>query len=149
MIIACVLGQVLLVGVGFEDFAAAQAGGAAEDNEVDQRVGAEAVRAMDGDACRFADGHQAGHDGVGIAGRLGEDFTVIVRGDAAHVVVHGRQDGDRLFREVDAGEDLCALRNAGEALVENLRVEVIEVQMDVIILRSDAAAFADFHRHRA
>ncbi len=129
--------------------AAAQAGGAAEHDEVDQRVGAEAVGAVHRHARGFADGHQAGHDGVGVAGRLGEDFAVIVRRDAAHVVVHGRQDRDRLFGDIDAGEDLGAFRNAGQALVQDLRVEVIEVEMDVVVLRADAAAFADFHRHRA
>ena len=90
--------QVFLVGVGFEFLAATDARCAAEDDEVDQRVGAEAVGAVDRHAGRFADSHQARHDRIRIIASLGEDFAVIVRGDAAHVVVHGRQHRDRLFR---------------------------------------------------
>ena len=39
--------------------------------------------------------HQARHDGIGIAAHR-QRLAVIVRGDAAHVVVHGRQHRDRL-----------------------------------------------------
>ncbi len=67
----------------------------------------------------------------------------------AHVVVHGRQDGDRLLRQVDAGEDLGALGNARQALVQDFRVEMVEVQVDVVLVLADAAAFADLQRHRA
>ena len=68
-------------------------GGAAEHHEIDQRIRAEPVGAMHRDAGRFAERHQAGHDGVGIAVLLGQRLAVIVRGDAAHVVVHGRDTG--------------------------------------------------------
>ncbi len=147
--LACIFGQVRLVGVGFQHFPAAQAGRAAEHDKVDQRVGAEAVRAMHRHAGRFANGHQARHDRVRIAARLGQHFAMIVRGDAAHVVVDGRQHRDRFLREVDAGKDLCAFRNAGQALVQDFRIEVVEVQVDMVLVRAHATAFADFHRHRA
>jgi hypothetical protein len=51
---------------GLEDFAEADAGRAAEDDEVDQAVGAEAVGAVDGDAGRLADREQAGARRVGM-----------------------------------------------------------------------------------
>ena len=85
---------------GVDDLGAAQRRGAAEHDEVDQRIGAEPVGAVHRDAGRLAERHQAGHDVVGIAVLLGQRLAVIVRGDAAHVVVHGRQHRDRL-----AGDD--------------------------------------------
>jgi hypothetical protein len=63
--------------------------------------------------------------------------------------VDGRHHRDRLAGDVDAGENLGALRDAGQALVQDLRVEMVEVQVDVVLVLADAAAFADFHRHRA
>ena len=89
-----------------DDLAGADRGGAAEDDEVDQRVGAEAVGAVHRGAAGFADGHQAGRDAVGIVGGRVQHLAPVVRRNAAHVVVHGRQHRDRLARHVDAGEDL-------------------------------------------
>ena len=37
----------------------------------------------------------------------------------------------------------------GKALGEELRGEVVEVEVDVVLLRADAAPLADLHRHRA
>ena len=74
---------------------------------------------------------------------------MIVRGDAAHVVVDGRQNRDRLFGDVDAGEDLGRFRDARQPLVQDGRVEVIEVQVDVVLVRADAATFADLDGHGA
>ena len=80
---------------------------------------------------------------------LGQDLAVIVGRDAAHVVVDGRQDRDRLLGHIDAGEDARALGNARQPLVQHLRIEMVEVQVDVVLVLADAAAFADLHRHRA
>ncbi len=66
------------------------------------------------------------------------DLAVIVRRHAAHVVMHGRQHRDRLLGHVDAGEDLRGLGDAGQALVQQLRVEVLEMQVDVVLLRADS-----------
>ena len=104
---------------------------------------------MHGDAGRLADRHQTRYDPVGIAIDLGQYLAVEVRGDAAHVVVHGRDHRDRLAGDVDAGEDLGALRDARQALVQDLRVEMVEMQVDVILVLADAAAGPDLHRHRA
>ena len=46
--------------------------------------------------------------------------------------MHGRQDRDRLAGHIDAGEDLGALRDAGQALVQDLRVEMVQMQVDVV-----------------
>jgi hypothetical protein len=74
---------------------------------------------------------------------------MIVGRHAAHVVVHGRQHRDRLAAQVDAREHLGALGDAGQALVQDLRVQVIEVQEDVVLVGADAAALADLDGHGA
>ena len=53
---------------------------------------------MDRDARRFANGHQAWHDHIGIAAFLDDDFTMKIRRNAAHVVMRGGQ-----HRELAAG----------------------------------------------
>ncbi len=142
-------GQLRLLGAGRDEFRGAHAGGAAEHHEIDQRIGAEPVGAMDGDAGRLAERHQAGDDDVRIAILLDDDLAVIIGRDAAHVVMHRRQHRDRLLGQIDAGENLGALRNSGQALMQDLRIEMIEVEIDVILVLADAAAFADLHRHGA
>ena len=104
---------------------------------------------MHGDAGRFANRHQAGHDDVGVVAFLRQHFAVIIRRYAAHVVMHGRQDRNRLARHVDAGENPRALGNARQALMQDRRVEMFEMQIDVILLLADAPALADFHGDRA
>ena len=41
------------------------------------------------------------------------------------------------------------LGDARQPLGEDFRIEMVEMQEDVILLRADAAAFADFDGHRA
>ena len=103
---------------------------------------------MNRDAARLAERHQAGHDGVRIAVLLDDGLAVIIGGDAAHVVVHGRQHRDRLAGHVDAGKYPRAFGNARQPLVQHDGIEVIEVQEEVVLVLSDAAAFADLDRHR-
>src|SRR5690606_14644554 len=109
----------------------------------------QAVGAVHRDAGRFADRVQAGHHRVGVAVAQLHHFAVVVGGDAAHVVVHGRDDRDRLLGHVDAGEDTRALGDAGQLLVDVVRVEVGQVEVDVVLVLADAAAFADLDGHRA
>ncbi len=136
-------------GVGLEDLSDALAGGAAEYDEVDEAVRAEPVGAVNRHACRLADREQAGHDRIRIAVLQMDDLAVIVRGDAAHIVMDRRRDGERLARQIDAGEDLARLGDAGEPLVQHLGIDVVEVEVDMILVRADPAAFAHLGRHRA
>ena len=61
---AGILGQLRLVGAGLDHLGQPQAGRAAEHDQIDQAVGAEAVGAMDRNAGRLADREQAGDDAV-------------------------------------------------------------------------------------
>jgi hypothetical protein len=104
---------------------------------------------MHRNAGRLANGHQAGHDRVGIAADLGQHFAVIVGRDAAHIVVHRRQHRDRLLGDVDAGKNAGRFGDARQALVQNVRIEMVQMQEDVVAILADAAPLADFHGHRA
>src|SRR5262249_38140202 len=120
-----ILRQVGMAVAGMQDLGAAHRGGAAEHDEVDQRVRAEPVGAVHGDAGRLAQRHQPRYHEVVVAVPLGQHLAVIIRGDATHVVVHGGHDRDRLTGDVYAGEDARGFRDAGQALVQHRRVEMV------------------------
>ena len=63
--------------------------------------------------------------------------------------MHRRQYRDRFARHVDVGENSRGFADAGQPLVQHCRVKVIEVQEKVVLFLADAAAFTDFHGHRA
>ena len=128
---------------------AAARGLATEHDEVEQRVRAEAIGAVHRHAGRLADGHQTRHDRVRIAVLQLHHFAVIVRGDAAHVVVDRRQHRNRLPGDVDAGEDPRSSRRCRAAFRGCPSDRDAQVQVDVVVVAAHAAAFADLDRHRA
>ena len=106
------------------------AGAAAERDRLHQRVAAEAVGTVDGDAGDLAGGVEPGHLGQAVGVGL----------DAAHVVVGARPDRDRLVNRIDAGVDHRQLARAGQARQDLLRAEVGQVEEDGAV---DAAPFVD------
>ena len=101
---------------------------------------------MHRNARRFADRHQAGHDRFRVVLVRRHDLGFDIRRNAAHDVMHGRDDWDRLLVRVDAGKGAGRLDDAGQALIENVRGQVFQMQMDVILLFADPAALADLDR---
>mmetsp|Transcript_10585 Transcript_10585/g.20443 ORF Transcript_10585/g.20443 Transcript_10585/m.20443 type:complete len:470 (-) Transcript_10585:482-1891(-) len=148
-LLARALGQVLERIAWLGDLADAEGGGAAEDDDVEQRVGAQAVGAVHRRARGLARGEKAADDGVRVGGRRPDHLSVAVGGDAAHVVVDGGQHGDWLLGHVDAGEDGRRLRDAWQALGKHLWRQVVEVEVDVVLVGAAAAPFVDLHGHRA
>src|SRR3954454_14133516 len=100
-------------------------------------------------ASSFPNGHQARNHGIWVAVAHGHDFAMEVRRDSAHVVVDGRQHRNWLTGHIDASEDLRGLCNAGKSFVNDLGTEVFEVQVDVILVRTYTATFANLDCHRA
>src|SRR5699024_8381107 len=82
-------------------------------------------------------------------GRVGEHLTADVGGDAAHAVVGGREDGDRLrvrlHTQVGAGE----LGDVRELRIDVRGLEVGQVEVDVVLVRTGAATLAHLVGHRA
>ena len=77
-----------------------------------------------------------------------DHFAVHVAGNSAHVVVHGGQHRDGILVHVHAREDARGLGDAGQARVNHLGPEMLEMQVDVVLVLADAAAFADLDGHR-
>ena len=78
-------------------------------------------------AGRLAQRHQTRHHGVVIAILFGQRLAMIIAGDAAHVVMHGRHDRNRICGDIDAGENARQFRNPRQALMQHRRVEMVEV----------------------
>ena len=74
---------------------------------------------------------------------------MVIAGDAAHVVVHGRQHRDRRLVDIDACEDARGLGDAGQPLLDDIGAEVLKMQVDVVRVLADAATLTDLEGHRA
>src|SRR5208283_455242 len=92
-----------------------------EDERLHERVPAEAVRPMDGDAGGLAGGVQAGDV------RLPRD----VRADAPHHVVLGWGDGDRVGHRVHPGERPAEVTDLLKPALDLLLPEVHQLEVDV------------------
>lgn len=137
----CVLGargEVVADGVG---------DGTAENDQVEKGVGSETVGTVHGHASSLAAGKQTRNDLVVTALVDRENLTSVPRGNTTHVVVNSGQDGDGLLGNVDTGEDAGSLRDTGQTLVQDLRRQVAELQVDVVLVRADTTALADLHGH--
>ena len=125
------------------------AGGTAEHHQVEQRVGAQTVGAVHGHAGAFADGVQAA-DHVGRVVALGNHhLTMIVGGDATHLIVDGGHDRDGFLDGIDVGELERDLADGRQTLEDLLGAQVIELEQHVIAVRAAAAPFLDLLVHRA
>ena len=125
------------------------AGGATEDHEVQQRVAAQAVCAVDGNAGHLADRIEAIDSRVLAARVLRERLPVDVGGDAAHHVVAGGHHGDGFSDRVHMGEGAREFENPRQTGVEHVRTEVVELEQYVILVGPHASAFEQFQDHGA
>jgi hypothetical protein len=96
------------------------AGAAPEDQRVEQRVGAEPVAAVDGDAGDLSGGVEAGDRGTALDVGL----------HAAHRVVVAGLDVDRLAGDVDAGEVAAHEDDLAQRLVHPLLRHHGDVERD-------------------
>ena len=135
-------------GLGLDGFGAFECCGTAEDHEIDERIGAEPVGAVNRHRSRFADREETGNRLLRVFGVARDHLAPIVRRDAAHIVVDRRQHRDRLAGDIAAGEDAGRFGNARQPLLDHLGIEMLEMKMDMVLEWPDAAAFADLDRHR-
>ena len=104
---------------------------------------------MHGNAGGLANREQSRYHGIRIALLEGNDFTHVVRRDSPHVVVDGRDHRYRFLGRIHARENLGTFRDAGQAFVDDVRAEVLQVQVNMVFLGPNAPALADLDRHRS
>jgi len=90
-------------------------GGAPENQDVEQRVAAQTVGPVHRDAGALARGVQARHRLLGAVALRHHHLAVAVGGDAAHGVVGGRIDRDRLLDGIEVQEGQAHVADAGQA----------------------------------
>src|SRR4051794_20099335 len=138
---AALVGQLALRGRRHRHARAPLGGGlaraAAEDEGVEQRVGPEAVAAVDGDAGDLARGVEAGDRGL--APHVGLD--------AAHDVVAARLDVDGLAGDVDPGEVAADVDDLAQRLERALAGDLGDVERHGAV--GEAAALVDLRLLRA
>src|ERR1700719_125901 len=101
---------------------------------------------MNRDARRLANRHQTRNHRIGVVLGRTDDLRPDRGRDAAHHVMDGRDHRDRLLARIDAGENARRLNDAREARAEDIRRQLLEMQVDVVLLLTDAAALADLDR---
>lgn len=118
-----------------------------ENNQIKERVGTETVRTVDGHTCGLTACEETWNNLVVALGVLSKDLTSVLGRDTTHVVVDGWQDGDWLLADVDTSEDGGGLRDTWKTVVEDLRWQVRELQVNVVLVWANTTALADLHGH--
>jgi hypothetical protein len=74
-------------------------------------------------------------------------LALVVGGDASHIVVDGRNDRDGLLGHIYSRKNSGCLGDARKPLMQNLWRKVIEMKVDVVLLRAHAATLANLECH--
>src|SRR5580693_9518905 len=101
---------------------------------------------MNRDARRLANRHQTRHHRIGVVLGRTDDLRRDRGRNAAHHVMDGRDHRDRLLVRIDAGENARGLDDARQARAEDIRRQLLEMRVNVVLLFADAAALADLDR---
>jgi hypothetical protein len=131
-------------GAGLEIVDDRIAGRLAEYQQVEQRVGPQAV----GSVHRSTGDLTGGVEALDRRPVIGDDLALVVGRHATHLVVTGGHDRDRRLDRVDAGELNRNLANARQTLHDHGRIEVGDVEQNEILVRPATATFVDFGNHR-
>mmetsp|Transcript_45218 Transcript_45218/g.81333 ORF Transcript_45218/g.81333 Transcript_45218/m.81333 type:complete len:232 (+) Transcript_45218:556-1251(+) len=115
-----------------------------EDNKVKQGVGSQAVGTVHRCAARLSCCKEAWHQlVVHVTNHLG----LPVRGDTTHVVVDCWQHWGWLLGDIHACKNLGSLGDTWKTLGQSLRRQVVQVQVDVVLVRSDTTALPHLKCH--
>ena len=69
------------------------------------------------------------------------DLSTEVSRRASHVVMHGRQYGNRLLGDVNSCEDHGGLRDTGQTLLQLFRGQMVELEVNMVLLGAAAATW--------
>ena len=97
----------------------------------------------------FANRVETRDNRVRIIRRRIDHFAMIVTGYAAHIIMNRRYHRQRFAGQVDIGENLAGFGNTRQTFGQHFRCDMVKVEIDMILLRTDTAAFADFGSHAA
>ncbi|MND04476.1 hypothetical protein D3C83_247580 [compost metagenome] len=61
--------------------------------------------------------------------------------------MHGREHRDRFFCYIHAGKYPRRFGDTRQPFMNDLGAKVFQVQVDMVLVRPDATAFADLNRH--
>lgn len=123
--------------------------GSAKDNQIQERIGAESVSTVHGYAGSLTASKQTRNDLVIASLVNGKNLTSVFCRNTAHVVVDSRQDGDGLLADVNTSEDTGSLRDTRQTLSENISGQVAQLEEDMVLVGTDAAALTNLHSHRS
>src|SRR5690242_21350546 len=98
---------------------------------------------MYADACCFASSIQPFHNVVFPVLHV-QDLAMVVRWNAAHAVVHSRENWNRLFCDINARKDRSCLGNTRQPLVNDLLGQMRKLQVDMILSVTTSATLNDF-----
>src|SRR5579884_3542607 len=121
------------------------ASAAAKHDQVYQRVCAEAIGSVYGDACDLACRVEAGQRRPL---RIDDHAAIVIGRSAAHRVVRGRLNWYRLIDRLDAQVVTGEVGDVGQLFGNNLRTQVAQVEID-IVLAVYAVAFVNLLENAA
>ena len=101
---------------------------------------------MHGDGSAFANRIQAVNDFL-FAVFPGNHFAMIVRRNAAHLIMNGRHHGNRFLDRIHVAELDGNLANGRQAFVNDICAKVVQFEHHIAAIRTTTAAFLDFLIH--
>mmetsp|Transcript_6679 Transcript_6679/g.14300 ORF Transcript_6679/g.14300 Transcript_6679/m.14300 type:complete len:235 (+) Transcript_6679:715-1419(+) len=101
---------------------------------------------MHGSTPSLASSQQPLHNFV-LASLVLNHLRLPVGRDAPHVVMHGGKYRNRLLGHINAGKNLRRLTDPRQALTQSLRRQVVQMQIDVVFVGTDATPLPDLHSH--
>mmetsp|Transcript_5189 Transcript_5189/g.6776 ORF Transcript_5189/g.6776 Transcript_5189/m.6776 type:complete len:277 (-) Transcript_5189:520-1350(-) len=76
-----------------------------------------------------------------------EHFAKMIGGDTTHVVVNSGQHRNWFFGNIHTCKNGGSLTDSRQSLSKQVRWKMIQMQVDMILFRSDTASISDFHGH--
>ena len=121
----------------------------AEHDQVQQGIGTQTVRAVNGGAGAFARRIQAFYRFFEIVAFGHDNFAVIIGRDTAHHIVGGRHHRNRVFNRIDTSELNGNLADARQFFHDFFGTDMVDFQQHIVFIFAAAASFVNLHRHGA
>jgi hypothetical protein len=114
-----------------------------KNNNIQKRISTKPIRPMNRHTSRFTSGIKPLHNTLFARFVDSNYFAGVAGRNAAHVVMDGRENGDGFFGDVDACKDRSGFGDTWQAFFEDFGGEVRKLEVDMIMLRTDASSFPE------